>query len=46
LKAGKPIPVLPLTPLAPLIAEKLRQGDRNAPFPSGSFPPALPFVAG
>jgi putative transposase len=27
-------------------AEKLRQGDRNAPFPSGSFPPALPFVAG
>ncbi|HEX3530643.1 MAG TPA: hypothetical protein VH988_26570 [Thermoanaerobaculia bacterium] len=27
-------------------AEKLRQGDRNASFPSGSFPPALPFVAG
>jgi hypothetical protein len=27
-------------------AEKPRQGDRNAPFPSGSFPPALPFVAG
>lgn len=27
-------------------AERLRQGDRNAPFPSGSFPPALPFVAG
>jgi len=26
-------------------AERLRQGDRNAPFPSGSFPPALPFVA-
>ncbi len=27
-------------------AEKLRQGDRNASFPTGSFPPALPFVAG
>ncbi|HEV7505078.1 MAG TPA: hypothetical protein VGS07_09220 [Thermoanaerobaculia bacterium] len=27
-------------------AERLRLGDRNAPFPSGSFPPALPFVAG
>ncbi len=27
-------------------AEKLRQGDRNAVFPVGSFPPALPFVAG
>jgi hypothetical protein len=27
-------------------AERLRKGDRNAPFPSGSFPPALPFVAG
>jgi hypothetical protein len=27
-------------------AEKLRQGDRNAVFPAGSFPPALPFVAG
>jgi hypothetical protein len=27
-------------------AERLRQGDRDAPFPSGSFPPALPFVAG
>jgi hypothetical protein len=27
-------------------AEKLRQGDRNASFPIGSFPPALPFVAG
>src|SRR5436853_5554908 len=27
-------------------AERLRQGDRTAPFPSGSFPPALPFVAG
>ena len=27
-------------------AEKLRQGDRNAIFPAGSFPPALPFVAG
>ena len=27
-------------------AERLRQGDRTAPFPRGSFPPALPFVAG
>jgi hypothetical protein len=27
-------------------AEKLRQGNRNAVFPAGSFPPALPFVAG
>ncbi len=27
-------------------AEKLKAGDRNAPFPAGSFPPALPFVAG
>ncbi|HEX4965123.1 MAG TPA: transposase [Thermoanaerobaculia bacterium] len=27
-------------------SEKLRSGDRNAPFPMGSFPPALPFVAG
>ena len=27
-------------------SEKLRRGDRNAPFPTGSFPPALPFVAG
>ncbi len=27
-------------------AEKLRRGDRAAPFPAGSFPPALPFVAG
>jgi REP element-mobilizing transposase RayT len=26
-------------------AEKLRQGDRSAAFPAGSFPPALPFVA-
>ena len=25
-------------------AEKLRAGDRNAAFPSGSFPPRLPFV--
>jgi hypothetical protein len=25
-------------------AEKLRAGDRNAVFPVGSFPPALPFV--
>jgi hypothetical protein len=25
-------------------AEKLRQGDRAARFPAGSFPPALPFV--
>jgi len=27
-------------------AEALKAGDRNAPFPAGSFPPALPFVAG
>ena len=27
-------------------SERLRRGDRNAPFPAGSFPPALPFVAG
>ena len=27
-------------------AEKWKQGDRQAPFPAGSFPPALPFVAG
>ena len=27
-------------------AEKLRVGDRAAPFPAGSFPPALPFVSG
>ncbi len=27
-------------------AERLRAGDRNAPFPLGSFPPALPFVGG
>ena len=27
-------------------ADRLRLGDRNAPFPAGSFPPALPFVAG
>ena len=27
-------------------AEKLRAGDRNAAFPAGSFPPALPFVGG
>ncbi|HEX4966656.1 MAG TPA: transposase [Thermoanaerobaculia bacterium] len=27
-------------------SERLRGGDRNAPFPVGSFPPALPFVAG
>jgi len=27
-------------------AEKLRRGNRGAPFPAGSFPPALPFVAG
>src|SRR3954470_5823299 len=27
-------------------AERLKAGDRNAPFPAGSFPPALPFVAG
>jgi hypothetical protein len=27
-------------------SERLRGGDRGAPFPAGSFPPALPFVAG
>lgn len=27
-------------------AEKLHAGDRDAPFPCGSFPPALPFVGG
>jgi REP element-mobilizing transposase RayT len=27
-------------------AERLKAGDRNAPFPAGSFPPGLPFVAG
>jgi REP element-mobilizing transposase RayT len=27
-------------------SEKLRSGDRLARFPAGSFPPALPFVAG
>ena len=27
-------------------AEKLKQGDREARFPAGSFPPGLPFVAG
>ena len=27
-------------------AEKLKQGDREARFPVGSFPPGLPFVAG
>jgi hypothetical protein len=26
--------------------EALRRGEREAPFPPGSFPPALPFVAG
>jgi hypothetical protein len=27
-------------------AERLRAGDRAAPFPRGSFPPGLPFVGG
>src|SRR3954466_8550730 len=27
-------------------SERLRRGDRGAPFPAGCFPPALPFVAG
>jgi hypothetical protein len=27
-------------------SERLRAGDRNAAFPMGSFPPALPFVGG
>jgi hypothetical protein len=27
-------------------AEKLRAGNRDAGFPAGSFPPALPFVGG
>jgi hypothetical protein len=26
------------------VSEKLRSGDRNAKFPTGSFPPGLPFV--
>jgi len=25
-------------------SERLRNGDRDAPFPEGSFPPRLPFV--
>jgi len=29
-----------------MASEALRQGNRDAPFPAGSFPPALPFVAG
>jgi REP element-mobilizing transposase RayT len=29
-----------------IAAEALRRGRRDAPFPIGSFPPALPFVAG
>ena len=27
-------------------SEKLRSGNRLVAFPTGSFPPALPFVAG
>jgi hypothetical protein len=27
------------------VSEKFRGGDRSAPFPVGSFPPAPPFVA-
>ena len=27
-------------------AEKLKAGNRNVMFPSGSFPPGLPFVSG
>ncbi len=27
-------------------AEKLRAGQRDAPFPLGCFPPPLPFVGG
>ncbi|HEX4959286.1 MAG TPA: hypothetical protein VF173_00510 [Thermoanaerobaculia bacterium] len=27
-------------------SERLHRGDRNALFPAGSFPPALPFVTG
>jgi REP element-mobilizing transposase RayT len=27
-------------------AARLKSGDRNAPFPAGSFPPGLPFVHG
>jgi len=27
-------------------AEKLRDGNRTVSFPTGSFPPSLPFVAG
>jgi hypothetical protein len=29
-----------------IATEALRRGEREAPFPSSSFPPALPFVAG
>jgi hypothetical protein len=29
-----------------IATEALRRGERDAPFPSGSFPPALPFVTG
>jgi hypothetical protein len=29
-----------------IATEALRRGQRDAPFPPGSFPPALPFVAG
>ena len=29
-----------------IATEALRRGERDAPFPPGSFPPALPFVAG
>jgi len=27
-------------------ADQLRKGNRNALFPEGSFPPAMPFVSG
>jgi hypothetical protein len=27
-------------------SDALQRGNRDAPFPAGSFPPALPFVAG
>ena len=29
-----------------IASEALRRGNGDAPFPAGSFPPALPFVAG
>ena len=42
--AGGPGPSLP--PEGSRASERLKAGDRNAPFPIGCFPPALPFVGG